>query len=134
MTIRFATAADTARVVRALRNKHLDYNTPAQAKEDISLGRLIVAEENGKAIASCAIVPEVNHNYTAIKRMIVYSKKNCGKGIATALINFVCSLGLGDIGATPWNTNPAACHSLEKCGFVYQYTFLTFYNFYKKST
>lgn len=63
----------------------------------------------------------------------VYSKKSQGKGVASALINYICSLGLGALGAIPWNDNPAMCHVFEKFGFEYQYTFNTFYKFYKKS-
>lgn len=132
MIIRFATDSDTLRIIRAIQNKHMDYNTPAQVKDDVRLRRLVVAEENGKLLGSCAIVNEIKYGYTAIKRVCVYSKKSCGKGVATALISFVSSLGFDDLGATPWDDNPAMCHVFEKCGFVYQYTFLVHYKFYQK--
>ena len=48
MTIRFAKREDTIHIIRAIQNKRMDYNTPAQAKEDVKLGRLVVVEENGK--------------------------------------------------------------------------------------
>lgn len=133
MEVRFATTADSLSIIRAIQNKHIDYNTTAQAKEDIKLGRLIVVEENGKLLGSCAIVKDECYGYTAIKRVCVYSKKSCGKGVAQALVGFVCSLGLGTLGATPWNDNPAMCHIFKKFGFEYQYTFLKYYDFYKKS-
>lgn len=131
MEIRFATAADTIHVMRSLQNKHIDYNTPAQAKNDIALGRLIVAVDGNKIVGSIAIVPEEEYQYTAIKRMCVYNKKYRGRGIAKALMEYVCALDLGTIGATPWD-NPATIHLLEKFGFKYQYTFMEHYNFYKK--
>lgn len=132
MTIRYATSADTLRVMRSIQNKGMEYNTTAQVKMDIALGRLIVAEENGKLLGSLAIVEETDWNYTAIKRVCVYSKKSRGKGIASALIAFVLTLNLGVLGATPWNDNPAMIHIFEKHGFVYQYTFMENYCFYKK--
>jgi len=133
MIVRFASNKDTLSVIRSIQNKRMDYNTTAQAKQDISLGRLVVVEENGKLLGSCAIVKETKRGYTAIKRVCVYSKKSQGKGVAQALISFVCSLDLGTLGATPWNDNPAMCHIFQKFGFVYQYTFLEYYDFYKKS-
>jgi RimJ/RimL family protein N-acetyltransferase len=132
MEIRFATAADTLSIIRAIQNKHMDYNTTTQAKEDVKLGRLVVAEENGKLLGSCAIVKDERRGYTAIKRVCVYSSKSRGKGVAQSLVGFVCSLGLGTLGATPWNDNPAMCHIFKKFGFEYQYTFLKYYDFYKK--
>lgn len=133
MTIRFAKREDTIHIIRAIQNKRMDYNTPAQAKEDVNLGRLVVVEENGKLLGSCAIVKDERRGYTAIKRVCVYSSKSRGKGVAQALVGFVCSLGLGTLGATPWNDNPAMCHIFQKFGFEYQYTFLKYYDFYKKN-
>lgn len=134
MKIRYATAEDKIRVIRSLQNKRITYNTTAQAKVDIDLQRLIVIEENGKLLGSCAIVPEVEYKYTAIKRLCIYSKKSRGKGVATKLVEYIESLNLGDIGATPWDTNPAMCHILEKCGFEYEYTFSEHYKFYRKKS
>ena len=110
MTIRQATEKDTIRIIRAIQNKRMDYNTPADVREDVAAGRLFV-----------------------VTRVCVYSKKSRGKGVASALVDYVLSLGLGEYGATPWNDNPAMCHIFEKRGFEYQYTFKTFYRFYKKS-
>ena len=133
MIIRFANNKDTIRIIRAIQNKHMNYNTPAHVKQDIEAKRLIVVEENGKLLGSCAIVKDELRGYTAIKRVCVYSKKSCGKGVAQSLVGFICSLGLGTLGATPWNDNPAMCHIFQKFGFEYQYTFLKYYDFYKKS-
>ena len=132
MTIRYATFNDTIRIIRAIQNKHFNYNTPLNVHEDISAGRLIVAEENGKLLGSVAIVYKPHRGYYAIMRLCVYSKQNAGKGIASALIDFILGLALGTYGATPWNDNPAMCHIFEKRGFIYQYTFKEKYRFYKK--
>ena len=134
MIIRYATKKDTVRIIRAIQNKHMDYNTPADVREDVNAQHLIVAEENGKLLGSVAVFYKPHRGYYAITRVCVYSKKSHGKGVASALINYVLSLGLGEYGATPWNDNPAMCHIFEKYGFKYQYTFNTFYRFYKKST
>lgn len=133
MTIRFATNADTIRIIRAIQNKHMDYNTPADVREDIKNGCLLVAEENGKLLGSVAVFYKPHRQYHAITRMCVYSKKSQGKGVASALIDSVLALGFDTLGATPWDENTCMCHILEKRGFVYQYTFNTHYKFYKKS-
>ena len=133
MIIRQATEKDTVRIIRAIQNKHMDYNTPADVREDVKAGHLIVAEENGKLLGSVAVFYKPHRGYYAITRVCVYSKKSHGKGVASALIQYVLSLGFGEYGATPWNDNPAMCHIFEKYGFKYQYTFNTFYRFYKKS-
>ena len=133
MIIRYATEKDTIRIIRAIQNKRMDYNTPADVREDVKAGHLIVAEENGKLLGSVAVFYKPHRGYYAITRVCVYSKKSHGKGVASALIKYVLSLGLGEYGATPWNDNPAMCHIFEKYGFKYQYTFNTFYRFYKKS-
>ena len=133
MTIRFATNADTIRIIRAIQNKHMDYNTPADVREDVKNGCLLVAEENGKLLGSVAVFYKPHRQYHVITRMCVYSKKSQGKGVASALIDSVLALGFDTLGATPWDENPCMCHILEKRGFVYQYTFNTHYKFYKKS-
>lgn len=133
MTIRQATEKDTIRIIRAIQNKRMDYNTPADVREDVAAGRLFVAEENNKLLGSVAVFYKPHRGYHAITRMCVYSKKSRGKGVASALVDYVLSLGLGEYGATPWNDNPTMCHIFEKRGFEYQYTFNTFYKFYKKS-
>lgn len=132
MIIRFATEKDKLSAIRSLQKNQTNYNTVAQLKEDISLNRLIVAENNGKLLAKCALVEETSYNYMAIKRLCVFSKKSKGKGIASALIKYVISLNLGVLGATPWADNEITRHILEKNGFEFQYTFLDNYCFYKR--
>ena len=132
MTIRPATEKDTIRIIRAIQNKHMDYNTPADVREDVKNGYLLVAEENGKLLGSVAVFYKPHRQYHAITRMCVYSKKSQGKGVASALIDSVLALGFDTLGATPWDENPCMCHILEKRGFIYQYTFNTHYKFYKK--
>lgn len=133
MMIRYATNADTIHIVRAIQNKGMDYNTTSDVKNDVAAGRLIVAVEDGKILGSVAIVYKAHRGYYAIMRMCVYSKKSKGKGVASALIDFVLALELGDYGATPWNDNPAMIHIFVKRGFGYQYTFKKNYDFYKKN-
>jgi RimJ/RimL family protein N-acetyltransferase len=133
MTIRLATEKDTIRIIRAIQNKHMDYNTTADVRADVAAGRLFVAEENGKLLGSMAVFYKPHRGYYAITRGCVYSKKSRGKGVASALVDYILSLGLGTYGATPWNDNLAMCHIFEKRGFEYQYTFKENYKFYKKS-
>lgn len=131
MEIRYATNADTIHIIRAIQNKKMDYNTTNDVKEDISNNRLLIATENGKVLASMAIVYKPHRGYHALMRMCVYSKKSKGKGIAGKLVDYALSLNLGVYGGTPWADNPAMCHILEKRGFKYQYTFKENYKFYK---
>ena len=133
MIVRKATEKDTIRIIRAIQNKRMDYNTPADVREDVKNGVLFVAEENGKLLGSMVVFYKPHRGYYAITRACVYSKKSRGKGVASALVDYILSLGLGVYGATPWNDNPAMCHIFEKRGFVYQYTFKENYKFYKKS-
>ena len=133
MIVRFATPADTIRIIRAIQNKRMDYNTPQDVREDVEARRLIVAEENGKLLGSVAIVYKAHRGYYAIMRMCVYAKTSVGKGVASTLIDYVLALGLGTYGATPWNDNLAMIHIFVKRGFEYQYTFKKKYDFYKKN-
>lgn len=110
----------------------MDYNTPADVREDVNAGRLFVAEENDKLLGSVAVYYKPHREYYAITRMCIYSKKSQGKGIASSLIDFILSLGLGNYGATPWDTNPTMCHIFEKRGFEFQYHFSNHYKFYLK--
>lgn len=132
MEIRLATAADYKRIALALRNKGIDYITSKHAREDIDCGRLFVIVENNTVIAQCALVYEPNYQYYAIKRMTVYNKKNCGKGIAQMFIKYFCEMNLSALGCTPWTDNAQMKYLLRKNGFVYQYTFLGCYEFFKK--
>ena len=133
MIIRFANNSDLPFIVREIEAQDMDYNTPADAREDIAAGRMIVAEDNGIILASVIVKYKAHRDYYAIMRMCVYSNNSRGKGVASALIDFILSLNLGTYGATPWDDNPAMLHIFEKRGFVYQYTFKKHYCFYKKS-
>lgn len=134
MEIRYATPQDTIRIIRAIQNKHMDYNTPADVRADVEAGQLLVAEENGKLLGSVAVFYKPHRGYHAITRMCIYSKRSTGKGVASALIDYILTLGYDTLGATPWEENVAMCHIFEKRGFIFQYQFLEKYKFYKKKT
>ena len=134
MEIRKATYADYKRIACALRNKHIDYITSAHACVDIEHEQLFVMSENGKLIAQCALVHESAHGYHAIKRLVVYNKRNNGRGIAQQFIAFFCAMDLPALGCTPWTDNATMKHLLQKYGFKYQYTFLKNYEFFLKNT
>lgn len=133
MTIRIANKSDYRGVARSLANKNISYISSTHAKNDIENNRLFIMEENGKAIAQCALVYEPLYNYYAIKRLVVYNKKNCGRGIAQQFISFFCAMDLPALGCTPWVDNVAMKKLLERNGFVYQYTFMDNYQFYKRA-
>lgn len=129
MTIRFADIHDFSFIAQNVSARGMDYNTVEDVRKDIAAGRLIVAMDNGKILGSVAIVYKAHRGYTAVMRVCTYAE---GQGIASALIEYICSLGLGKLGATPWNDNPAMVHIFEKYGFVYKYTFKENYMFYEK--
>ena len=130
MVIRYADIHDFSYIADNVKKRHMDYNTVEDVRVDIEMRRLIVAVEEGKIIGSVAIVYKAHRGYTAIMRMCVYAE---GRGVASALIDYILSLNLGALGATPWNDNPAMIHIFEKRGFVYQYTFKKNYCFYEKN-
>lgn len=132
MIVRWANENDTIRIIRAIQNKKMDWNTSANVREDIKNHNLIVAEDNGKLLGSVALKYKPHRGYYSFLRMCIYSKKSTGKGVASALIDFALALGYKCYGGTPWNDNPAMIHIFEKRGFKYQYTFKEKYNFYKK--
>lgn len=132
MIIRTAEPTDYKRIALALRNKRIDYITPAQAREDIQKRRLYVVEDNGVVIAQCALVYEPDYSYHAIKRLVIYNRKNCGRGIAQQFISYFCAMNLPALGCTPWSDNQIMKKLLTKNGFEYQYTFLENYEFFIK--
>ena len=132
MTIRHATAADLKSITCALRNKKINYNTPAHAREDVRQDRLFVIENNGALIAQCALVfDDVRQGYY-MKRLCVYNSKRACKGVAQMFIDFFFSLGIASLAVTPWDDNKAMIHILEKNGFEFQYRFLEKYLYYYK--
>jgi len=132
MFIRKANREDYKRIARSLNNKQIAYITAEQALADILAERLYIIEESGKIIAQCALVYEANYQYHAIKRLTVYNKKNCGRGIAQQFISFFVSMNLPAIGCTPWSDNAIMKKLLSRNGFEYQYTFLENYEFFIK--
>lgn len=129
MIIRYADIHDFAYIACRVREKGMEYNTVDDVRNDIEAGRLIVAVEDGKIIGSVAILYKAHRGYTAIVRMCVFAE---GQGVASALVRYIDGLGLGNLGATPWDDNPVMCHIFEKAGFVYRYTFKKNYKFYEK--
>lgn len=134
MTIRKATTADYIHIVRSIQNKKLDYFNATHVRADIECGRCYVAEEQGKLIASMSLVYDATHNYHAMKRLSVFSKKNNGRGLASMLIAHLVSECKGSkIGCTPWTDNTAMHHILEKQGFKCEYIFAEKWCFYSKT-
>mgnify|MGYP003289393209 FL=1 len=132
MKIRLAQSEDYKRIAMALRNKRIEYITPAHAREDIINHRLYVMEEDEMIIAQCALVEEPAHHYHAIKRLVIYNRKNCGRGIARQFIRYFCDMNLPALGCTPWTDNQKMKYLLVSNGFEYQYTFLGNYEFFLK--
>lgn len=133
MIIRKATAADVKSITCSLRNKHISYNTPQQAKIDIANGVLYLLERDNKKIAQCALIFDEARNCYAMKRLCLYNNKTKVKGVIQYFINFFIDLNIPNLSATPWQENAAMIHTLEKNGFQFQYCFLEHYLYYKKN-
>lgn len=133
MELRLATHKDLMKVINALRYKHLTYLTPAQVDLDYRQRRLYVVADNEKVLATVSLVPELQYNYTAIKRLCICNKKNQGKGIARYAIQEITKIVQGNIGATPWDDNAGMRHLLESEGFELKYTFDIKWCFYCKT-
>lgn len=131
VNVRYATEEDTMRIVRGLQNKHLDFNTPAQARHDIEMKSLLVAIIDNKIVGSLAVV-NTTHGYKGLKRGCIYNKKNYGKGIMSALFDYALSLGYDTYGCTPWADNSAIIKMISKRGFQYEKTVAEKYLVYVK--
>lgn len=132
MTIRKATQEDTIHIIRAIQNKQISYITPAHVREDVKFGRQFIMVENGKVIAMLSLVYDTDHDYFAMKRLLIPNKKNCGKGYAQMMLKYVSQQAQGKVGCTPWIDNQAMRHTLEKLGFSLEYIFSEKWCFYSK--
>lgn len=133
MNIRKGTTADVLSLTRRIQNKHIEFISVDQMKEDIKNNRLYLLENNNNLIAMVSIIYDTNYNYNAMKRLIIFNKKNCGKGYANILINYL-SNRIENIGCTPWTDNFAMQKLLERNGFEFQYLFNEKWMFYLKKT
>ena len=133
MEIRRAINADYIKIVRAIRNKGIEYITPAHVKEDISLGRQFVMMDNNKVVAILSLVYDAEYGYFAMKRLCVTNKQNRGKGYAQMMLKHVSAQANGKVGCTPWIDNGAMRHTLEKLGFSLEYVFAEKWCFYSKN-
>ena len=130
--IQKATKQDYKSIAVSLRNKAIPYITPKQADRDIENGNLYIIKKNGKPIAQCALVYDEQYKYHAIKRLVIYNKKNCGQGIANSFVEYFIKQNYPALGCTPWSDNQIMKHLLSRNGFEYQYTFLNCYEFFIK--
>ena len=130
MEIRLATINDMEEV-RTI-NTNIPYISSVLLMSDIQAGHLYIGVEAGKIISTCAAVSEPYYNYTAMKRL--YVDPNCrGKRYAQQMIEHISEqYNKEKIGATPWVTNVAMRHMLEKEGFTLEYIFNKKWCFYSK--
>lgn len=130
MEIRLATVNDIEEV-RTI-DTNIPYISSLLLVSDIQAKRLYIGIEANKIVSICAAVYEPYYNYTAMKRL--YVNPNCrGKGYAQQMIKHISSqYNKEKIGATPWVTNGAMRHTLEKEGFTLEYIFNEKWCFYSK--
>ena len=128
-----AKVMDWVRINNAVCRKHIDFCTPTQIWDDFKEGRLYAVKEGDKVLATVSLVEEQEYGYTAVKRLCILNKKNCGKGIARFTLHEIQKQVQGRIGATPWDTNNKMRHLLESEGFKLAYVFDDKWCFYVKS-
>lgn len=133
MELRKASTMDWVKVFNAVCHKHIDYITPEQTFDDFKAERLYVVAEGSKVYATVSLVEEPDYGYTAIKRLCILNKRNCGKGLARFALRELQKVVVGKkIGATPWVDNIAMRNLLESEGFAVQYVFQEVWCFYMK--
>ena len=132
MELRKATHEDYRTVWYAVRPKKIKYCTAGMITNDYLYDRLFVVREGGKVIATVSLVPETEYGYTAIKRLCILNKRNCGRGVASFAVRELQKVVRGKCGATPWSDNIAMRKLLESEGFTLQYIFDGRWCFYAK--
>ena len=133
MELRKAEAMDWVRIFNAMCHKDkIPFCTPTQLFCDFQAGREYIVVEGDQILATVSLVEEPEYGYTAIKRLCILNKKNCGKGIARFILREVQKVARGRIGATPWDDNIPMCHLLESEGFEMKYKFAGKWCFYVK--
>ena len=116
--IRKAKREDLKSICMSVYNKKIDYITVESVREDCRNGNLYIIEENGKILGQCALVPK--GQYYAMQRLVLYNRKNAGKGITSQFIQYFATIGISCIGSTPWSDNCRMKSLLKKNGFEYQ--------------
>jgi len=132
MELRKANELDFARIHSAVCRKNLSYCKHYHIAEDWYKDRLYAVVDGDRVLATLSLVEEPEYGYTAIKRLCILNKKNCGKGIARFALRSVQGLVSGRIGATPWEDNIAMRKLLESEGFELVYKFCENWCFYAK--
>lgn len=130
MIIRRAKSTDFAAINLILKSE-INYITLRHVEEDIKQKRLFVGIEDGNIIAILSLVPEIEYNYTAMKRLLV-AEDYKGHGYAQQMINYVSRQVKGKVGCTPWTDNAAMRHMLEKLDFHLEYIFNEKWCYYAK--
>lgn len=122
MTVRKATPNDYIKLTYHLRKKHIDYITVEHMQIDLLNKNLYVLEDDSKLLAMISIVWQEEYECYGLKRLLIFNKKNCGKGYAKTLLAAV----LEDdkkYSVTPWVDNVAMHRLLSSLGFEYVRTF-----------
>lgn len=133
MELRKASRKDLMKVCRAIGYKtNLPYIRVEDAMSDFLHDRLYVVAEGEKVFATVSLVPEPNYGYTAIKRLCILNKRNCGRGVASFAVRELLKVVKGKVGATPWTDNIAMRNILESNGFTLQYIFEERWCYYAK--
>lgn len=132
MELRKANHYDFMKVNSAVARKNITFCQTYHIQSDYNKGQLYVVVEGSKVFATISLVEEPNYGYTAIKRLCILNKKNCGKGIARFALQAIQRMVRGRIGATPWKDNIPVRHLFETEGFVLQYIFNEKWCFYVK--
>lgn len=132
MIVRKATSNDYRKLSYHIRNKHIDYITVSHIAADIESNSLFVLEDNNTLVAMVSVVWQEEFQCCGIKRLVIFNKKNHGKGYASLLLNEVIEKGK-KYSVTPWIDNTTMHHLLAKLGFHYVKTFNKIWTLWEKN-
>lgn len=136
MRVCFATAKTALHLIEPVRALGLDYITPEQILCDVANRRLVVCMQGRTVLGFFSLYPERSHDYTAIKRFVVFRRDGMApleRGfIIKSLLDFAEEKTTGKIGATPFGGNPMERILINR-GYKMQYRFDDDYCFYAKA-
>ena len=131
MTVRKANSNDYRKLTYHIRNKHIDYITSAHITTDIENGFLFVLEDNNTFVGMVSVVWQEEFQCFGIKRLVIFNRKNGGKGYASFLLGAVIEEGK-KYSVTPWIDNTTMHKLLLKLGFYYVRTFDEIWTLWEK--
>ena len=135
LNIRKANSADLIYIRKTLSHiAKIPYITRELVENDIANESCYILEKGNNKIGFVSLVYDAKYSSYYLKRGLIPSKKNRGKGYSEILFESVLSfVAKGNIvSITPWTDNFTVQKIVTKLGFEYKYTFNENYMLYQK--